>query len=63
MESAGIADRAALLAREKMVGWYVGNFGFEDHGESSVKYAGGGWRDLVILTPFVPTRDLRGCWR
>lgn len=47
METAGVADRAALLALPEMVGWYEGGFGFQDEGDSVAKFGGGGWRDLV----------------
>ena len=46
METSGIADRIALLARGSVVGMYKG-FGFEENGESQVQFAGGGWGDLV----------------
>lgn len=47
MESSGIADRMVMLAHEEMVGWYVGNFGFVEKGESKVTFGGGRWRELV----------------
>ncbi|MCJ1478212.1 hypothetical protein MMC13_006888 [Lambiella insularis] len=47
MESSGIADRIALLAHPELVGWYVGNFGFVEMGESKVTFRGGRWRELV----------------
>ncbi|MCJ1411150.1 hypothetical protein MMC19_005238 [Ptychographa xylographoides] len=49
METSGIADRMAVLARPEMVGWYVGQFGFEEKGESRATFGGGGWRELVRL--------------
>ena len=51
MESAGIADRAAVIVRPEKVGWYVGCFGFEDKGESQCNFAGGGWKNLVRIFP------------
>ncbi|KAI4155803.1 MAG: hypothetical protein LQ340_000755 [Diploschistes diacapsis] len=47
MEGSGIADRAAIIVRPEKVGWYVGAFGFQDRGNSTCGWAGGGWRDLV----------------
>ena len=46
METSGIADRIALLARDFMVGMYKG-FGFEERGDSESTFAGGGWKDMV----------------
>ncbi|MCJ1393118.1 hypothetical protein MMC18_005990 [Xylographa bjoerkii] len=56
IESSGIADRIALLARPELVGWYVGKFGFEERGESKATFGGGGWRELVCSKLFL-------CWR
>ena len=47
METSGMADRIAILAHPEMVGWYTGNFGFQDRGEAKTQFAGGGWRELV----------------
>lgn len=47
MEGSGIADRAALLAKDKFVGFYLAVFGFEDAGASQLTFGGGGWRNLV----------------
>lgn len=47
MEGSGIAERAALLAKDKFVGFYIAAFGFEDAGASQIKYGGGEWRNLV----------------
>ena len=46
METSGIADRIALLAHDHLVRMYEG-LGFVDKGKSAVKFAGGGWTDLV----------------
>jgi GNAT superfamily N-acetyltransferase len=49
MEGSGIADRAALIARPALVPWYIGNYGFEDAGNSKVQFGGGEWKDMVFL--------------
>lgn len=46
METAGIADRIALLARDHLVKYYEG-LGFRNIGKSEVAFAGGGWNDMV----------------
>lgn len=46
MESAGVADRVALLAHKDMVPFYE-SLGFVETGTSEVKFAGGGWSDMV----------------
>ena len=53
MESSGIADHAALLARPELVDWYRENFKFLDNGTSSATFGGGEWRDLVCWPPLV----------
>lgn len=60
METSGMADRIAILSHPELVGWYTGNFGFQDKGESKVQFGGGGWRDLVRF-PFVPESRLDRC--
>ncbi|KAF2805820.1 acyl-CoA N-acyltransferase [Mytilinidion resinicola] len=52
MQSAGMADRVALLAHEKLVPFYE-RIGFENRGESKATYGGGGWFDMVL--EFGPT--------
>ena len=53
METSGIADRFALLAHDHLVKMYE-RMGFEGAGKSNVRFAGGGWNDLVseILSLF-----------
>ena len=46
METSGIADRVALLAHDHLVQMYEG-MGYEAQGKSNVRFAGGGWNDLV----------------
>ena len=46
METSGIADRIALLAHDHLRKMYK-DMGFEDRGNSEVKFGGGGWNDLV----------------
>lgn len=41
MESQGVAERVALIARQEMVGFYEA-LGFAKQGESGVQFAGGG---------------------
>ena len=50
METSGIADRIALLAHDHLVEMYEG-MGFEGGGKSNVRFAGGGWNDLVSELP------------
>lgn len=52
METSGIADRIALLAHHHLVEMYEG-MGFEAKGRSDVRFAGGGWNDLVSEIPFL----------
>lgn len=42
-----VADRIAIIAHKRLVPFYT-QFSFVDEGESSVKFAGGGWRDLYV---------------
>jgi len=44
--SHGVADRAALLAHKDLIPYYE-KFGFENKGESEVRFGGGGWYDMV----------------
>ena len=53
METSGIAGRIALLAHDHLVQMYEG-LGFEGRGKSDVRFAGGGWNDLVRAIPFLP---------
>ena len=53
MESAGVADGAAIIAHPELTEWYVQNFGFEDKGASSVKLGNGEWQQLVSLVLFL----------
>ena len=46
METCGIADRIALLAHDHLVPMYEG-MGYDTKGKSNVRFAGGGWNDLV----------------
>ena len=50
METSGIADRIALLAHDHLVEMYEG-MGFDGAGKSNVRFAGGGWNDLVSEMP------------
>ena len=50
METSGIADRIALLAHDHLVDMYEG-MGFDGAGKSNVRFAGGGWNDLVSEIP------------
>ncbi len=54
METSGIADRVALLAHDHLVHMYEG-MGYEAKGKSDVRFAGGGWNDLVNEI-YVPLR-------
>jgi len=60
METSGMADRIAILSHPELVGWYTGNFGFQDKGESKVQFGGGGWRELVCPL-FIPESRLNRC--
>ena len=46
IESHGVADRVALIARESIIPYYE-KLGFVNKGKSEVQFAGGGWYDLV----------------
>ncbi|KAK3641762.1 hypothetical protein LTR56_011087 [Elasticomyces elasticus] len=46
IESHDVADRAALIAHDKLIPYYE-TFGFSNRGESKCKFAGGGWFDMV----------------
>lgn len=46
METSGIADRIALLAHDHLVEMYE-RMGFDGAGKSNVRFAGGGWNDLI----------------
>ena len=52
METSGIADRLALLAHDHLVPMYEG-LGFEGRGKSDVRFAGGGWNNLVSCDFFL----------
>jgi len=47
IESAGLADRIAIISHEPLVGFYE-SFGFESKGQSKVQFGGGGWTDMVL---------------
>lgn len=49
METAGVADRIALLAHGPLVKYYE-KFGFVNKGESAAQFGGGGWNDMVDST-------------
>lgn len=51
METAGIADRIALLAHGNLIDFYQ-KTGFENKGQSEVTFGGGGWNDMVGLLHF-----------
>ena len=53
METSGIADRIALLAHDHLVDMYEG-MGFDSAGKSNVRFAGGGWNDLVSEISCLP---------
>lgn len=46
METSGIADRVALLAHDHLLEMYEG-MGLEGKGKSDVRFAGGGWNNVV----------------
>ncbi|MCJ1313875.1 hypothetical protein MMC25_007555 [Agyrium rufum] len=46
MEGSGITDKAALLARSNLIQWYT-KLGFANMGSSEVKFASGGWNEMV----------------
>ncbi|KAG0133489.1 acyl-CoA N-acyltransferase [Tuber indicum] len=46
MSVGGCVQRIALIARDRLVGFYE-RFGFRCNGVSPVKFGGGGWMDLV----------------
>ena len=48
METAGISDRIALLAHDRLVGFYQ-KAGYEHKGKSDVRFGGGGWNDMACL--------------
>lgn len=52
METSGIADRIALLAHDYLMEMYEG-MGFEGNGKSNVRFAGGGWNNLVNKISFL----------
>lgn len=47
MQSAGVADRIALITYDRLVPFYE-KLGFEHLGKSKAKYAGGDWNDMVL---------------
>ena len=49
MESAGVADRIALIAHGPLIGYYE-TLGFVNKGESAAQFGGGGWNDMVEPT-------------
>lgn len=53
IREAGIADRIVIIAHDNLVPFYEG-FGFENRGPSDCKHGGGGWYDLVRLSPVYP---------
>ena len=48
-ETAGVADRIALIAHGPLVEYYEA-FGFVNKGESAAQFGGGGWNDMVDFT-------------
>ena len=49
LETAGVADRIALLAHGHLIEYY-GTLGFVNKGESAAQFGGGGWNDMVDST-------------
>ena len=49
IESSGIGDRIALIARDELIKFYE-SLGFRNCGTSEVKFGGGGWNDMVSKT-------------
>ncbi|KAI9761072.1 MAG: DNA damage-inducible protein 1 [Chaenotheca gracillima] len=47
MASAGTADRISLIAHDYLIKFYE-KFGFQNVGESSAQFGGGGWHDFII---------------
>ncbi|KAF2748781.1 acyl-CoA N-acyltransferase [Sporormia fimetaria CBS 119925] len=47
IRDSGIAQRVALICRERYIGFYE-NAGFTKIGESKCQYGGGGWYDMVM---------------
>jgi ribosomal protein S18 acetylase RimI-like enzyme len=47
IRDSGIAERVALICRERYIGFYE-NAGFRKVGESKCQYGGGGWYDMVM---------------
>lgn len=47
IQSAGVADRIALLTYDRLVPFYE-RLGFEYRGKSKAQYGGGGWNDMVL---------------
>ena len=53
METAGVADRIALIAHGHLVEYYE-SFGFVNKGESAAQFGGGGWNDMVDSAHVIP---------
>jgi len=47
IRDSGVADRIALICREKYIKFYEG-CGFKNEGASKCQYGGGGWYDMLI---------------
>ncbi|KAK0714641.1 acyl-CoA N-acyltransferase [Lasiosphaeris hirsuta] len=47
MNNSGLADRVALICQDHLISYYE-RFGFQNKGESKVKFGGGGWYDMVF---------------
>ncbi|KAI9848843.1 MAG: hypothetical protein M1837_006359 [Sclerophora amabilis] len=47
MASAGTADRISLIAHDYLIKFY-NKFGFENVGQSTAQFGGGGWHDFII---------------
>ena len=61
IQSAGVADRIALLTYDRLVPFYE-RLGFEYRGKSKAQYGGGGWNDMVRASSFpVILFDLFSC--
>lgn len=48
IESAGLADRMALIAHDQLINFYE-KLGFKNQGKSQAQFGGGGWYDMVCF--------------
>lgn len=59
MNSAGIADKIALIAHDHVSGYYEG-LGFTNKGASKAEFGGGGWTDMVMELKSIEARASYG---